>query len=637
MELDRINILPDRVANQIAAGEVVERPASVVKELMENAVDAGSHSITVNYRDGGKTLIQVADDGCGMSETDARMAFERHATSKIRALEDIYHLVSFGFRGEALPSIASIAEVEVRTRMHDQDLGTQVIIHGGRFLSQEPVQTPFGTQFLIKNLFYNTPARRNFLKETSTESKRIRDEFLRVALCNPDIAFSLYDNDVLIANLPATNLRQRIVSAIGGKKIAQNLLEVSVDTSLVRIEGFVGQPNYAKKNNPEQYLFVNGRFFRSNYLRKAILQAYEKLIAPETQPSYFLYLTIDPQRIDVNVHPQKTEVKFENESAIWQFINAAVRETLGKQGVVPLMDFDMDQSIEIPVYRDNGNLRIPDPDFRPDFNPFEEEARSFNPSKGSEWAPTSTHKQASAPQYWERLYEIPTEKIIDSSAVHNAVNEFDEFDSSVKEFIDGDEEPVQSRIEWNDENTLHQTFVPFGERYCAVPVEHGLALIDLRRAREQVLYEQYMRMMHNGSSASQQMLFPEHIDLSREEATALKEILPELEAAGFELTVGEDCADISGIPGTLPAGSLEKTLHELTDTFLETRKLPLQQQQERMAAIMAHNGAATANDEKSIRRLLNELSECDNCNYTPNGKPISIFLSDDEMDRRFNP
>ena len=359
------------------------------------------------------------------------------------------------------------------------------------------------------------------------------------------------------------------------------------------------------------------------------------MIAPETQPSYFLYLTVDPERIDVNVHPQKTEVKFENESAIWQFINAAVRETLGKQGVVPLMDFDMDQSIDIPVYRDNGNFRIPDPDYRPDFNPFEEEERSFNPSKSSEWAPSS-HKQSSAPQYWERLYEIPTEKIIDPESVHTP-DDFDEFDSSVKEFIEGDDEPVQSRFEWKDEGALHRMFIPFGERYCAVPVEQGLALIDLRRAREQVLYEQYLRMMHNGSSASQQMLFPEHVDLSREEATALREILPELEAAGFELTIEETGANISGIPGTLPAGSLEKTLHELTDTYLETGKLPLQQQQERMAAVMARNGAFVATDEKSIRQLLNELSECDNCNYTPNGKPISILLSEDEMNRRFNP
>ena len=631
----KIQLLDQKTIDNIAAGEVIERPASVVKELVENAIDAGANAVTVEIKDGGMTLIRVTDNGCGIPSDQVRTAFLRHATSKIQSVEDLMTVSSLGFRGEALSSISAVAQVELVTKTAEGFSGVSYKIYGGQEEDFSDIGAPDGTTFLVKNLFYNTPARRNFLKETSTESKRIRDEFLRVALCNPDISFSLYDNDVLIANLPATNLRQRIVSAIGGKKIAQNLLEVSVDTSLVRIEGFVGQPNYAKKNNPEQYLFVNGRFFRSNYLRKAILQAYEKLIAPETQPSYFLYLTVDPERIDVNVHPQKTEVKFENESAIWQFINAAVRETLGKQGVVPLMDFDMDQSIDIPVYRDNGNFRIPDPNYRPDFNPFEEEERSFNPSKSSEWAPSS-HKQSSAPQYWERLYEIPTEKIIDPESVHTP-DDFDEFDSSVKEFIEGDDEPVQSRFEWKDEGALHRMFIPFGERYCAVPVEQGLALIDLRRAREQVLYEQYLRMMHNGSSASQQMLFPEHVDLSREEATALREILPELEAAGFELTIEETGANISGIPGTLPAGSLEKTLHELTDTYLETGKLPLQQQQERMAAVMARNGAFVATDEKSIRQLLNELSECDNCNYTPNGKPISILLSEDEMNRRFNP
>ena len=348
MENDKIRVLPDGVANQIAAGEVVGRPASVVKELMENSVDAGSRTITVNYKDGGRSLIQVVDDGCGMSETDARLAFERHATSKIRRAEDLYQLASFGFRGEALPSVASVAEVELRTRTADREIGTQVVIHGGRFVSQEPVQTAVGTQFLVKNLFYNTPARRRFLKEANVEGRHIRSEFLRVALCNPEVAFSLYDNDVLIATLPASNLRQRIVSAIGGKDIAKNLLEVGADTSIVRIEGFVGRPSAAKKTNREQYLFVNGRYFSSPYFRKAILQAYEKLIAPDTQPSYFLYLTIDPQRIDVNVHPQKTEIKFDDEQAVWQIFNAAVRESLGRLGVVPMMDFEMDSSIDIP-------------------------------------------------------------------------------------------------------------------------------------------------------------------------------------------------------------------------------------------------------------------------------------------------
>ena len=288
MENDRIRVLPDGIANQIAAGEVVGRPASVVKELMENAVDAGSTSVTVNYREGGRASIQVVDNGCGMSQTDARLAFERHATSKIREASDLYRLRSFGFRGEALPSIASVAEVELRTRTPQDELGTQVTIHGGRFVSQEPVQTPQGTQFMVRNLFYNTPARRRFLKEPSVEARHIRTEYLRVALCNPSVAFSLYDSDTLVSTLPPANLRQRIVAAIGGKDIAKNLLEVSVDTSMVRVEGFVGRPSAAKKTNKEQYMFVNGRYFSSPYFRKAVLQAYEKLVAPDTQPAYCL-------------------------------------------------------------------------------------------------------------------------------------------------------------------------------------------------------------------------------------------------------------------------------------------------------------------------------------------------------------
>ena len=300
------------------------------------------------------------------------------------------------------------------------------------------------------------------------------------------------------------------------------------------------------------------------------------------------------------------------------------------------MDFDMDRSIDIPVYRDTGNFRIPDPDFRPDFNPFNEEAASSSKTY-HEFESVSHGSKQSAPQYWEQLYEIPTEKIIDPHSSHSSPDGFDEFDSSVKEFIEGEDEPVQNRLEWDGENTAHRDFVSFGERYCAVRTENGLILTDLRRAREQVLYEQYLRMMHNGSSASQQLLFPEHIDLSNEETAALKAILPELEAAGFEATIEENHAVVSGIPGTLAAGSLEKTIHELTNTFLETGKLPVRQQQERMAAIMARNGACGITGEEGIRQTLNELSECDNCNYTPNGKPISICITDEELHRRFNP
>ena len=437
MENDKIRVLPDGVANQIAAGEVVGRPASVVKELMENAVDAGSTVVTVNYRDGGKSLIQVVDNGCGMSDTDARLAFERHATSKIRSADDLYRLHSFGFRGEALPSIASVAEVELRTRTPYGELGTKVCIHGGRFQSQEPVQMPQGTQFSVKNLFYNTPARRRFLKEASVEARHIRTEFQRVALCNPGIAFTLCDGDAPLVQLPATNLRQRIVSAVGGREIAKNLLEVSVDTSMVRVEGFVGRPSAAKKTNREQFLFVNGRYFQSSYFRKAVLQAYDKLIPSDTQPSYFLYITIDPERIDVNVHPQKTEIRFDDEQALWQIFNAAVREALGKTGVVPLMDFEIDPSIDIPVARKGVIYREPDLGVDPSFNPFDEERKTSGADRPF---PAYGRGRESRDRVsdWEQLYEVDSQAIFPTDkSGETGADRLVEFDSDELEYIEG--------------------------------------------------------------------------------------------------------------------------------------------------------------------------------------------------------
>ena len=345
---DKIRLLPEVVANQIAAGEVVNRPASVVKEMMENAIDAGATSVKVNFRDGGKDLIQIVDDGCGMSPIAARMAFDRHATSKIGAVEDIYALHTFGFRGEALASIAAVAQVELRTRQAGDEVGTQTEINGGQFAAQNPVMCPVGSQFFVRNLFYNVPARRRFLDKSTTSASQIKSEFQRIALCNPQIGFELYANAAPVYTLQASSLAGRIVDVVG-RHIKQNLLEVEADTSIARIEGYIGRPAAAKKRNTEQYLFVNGRFFKSSYLTSAILKAYEKLIPENCQPSYFLFLTIDPGRIDVNVHPQKTEVKFADEEAVWQIINAAVRETLAKTGAVPLMDFDRDGVVEIPV------------------------------------------------------------------------------------------------------------------------------------------------------------------------------------------------------------------------------------------------------------------------------------------------
>ena len=369
---DRIKLLPEVVANQIAAGEVVNRPSSVVKEMMENAIDAGARSVKVNFRDGGKELIQIVDDGCGMSPIDARMAFDRHATSKIGAVEDIYALHTFGFRGEALASIAAVSQVELRTRQAGDEVGTQTEINGGQFAAQNPVMCPVGSQFFVRNLFYNVPARRRFLDKSTTSASQIKAEFQRIALCNPQIAFELYANDAPVYTLQAGSLAGRIVDVVG-RHIKQNLLEVEADTSIACIEGYIGRPAAAKKRNTEQYLFVNGRFFKSTYLTSAILKAYEKLIPESCQPSYFLYLTLDPGRIDVNVHPQKTEVKFADEEAVWQIVNAAVRETLAKTGAVPLMDFDRDSPVEIPVLQKGAVYSEPLAMSNSDYNPFREE------------------------------------------------------------------------------------------------------------------------------------------------------------------------------------------------------------------------------------------------------------------------
>ena len=368
---DRIKLLPDVVANQIAAGEVVNRPSSVVKEMMENAIDAGAHTVTVNARDGGRELIQIVDDGCGMSPMDARMAFDRHATSKIASVEDIYALHTFGFRGEALASIAAVAQVELRTRQEGDEVGTQTSVNGGKFQSQEPVMCPAGSQFYVRNLFYNVPARRRFLEKSTASSKQIKAEFKRVALCNPAVAFELYDNDVPVYRLQPTSLAGRIVDVVG-RHIKPNLLEVAADTSIVRVDGFVGRPAAAKKSNAEQYFFVNGRYFSDQYLRKAVLKAYEKLIPDTCFPSYFIFLTIDPERIDVNVHPQKIEVKFDDKEAVWEIIHAAVRNTLGKTGAVPMMDFTAEGRIEIPVARQGAVYDEPAAMVNEHYNPFAE-------------------------------------------------------------------------------------------------------------------------------------------------------------------------------------------------------------------------------------------------------------------------
>ena len=632
---DRIRLLPDSVSNQIAAGEVVNRPASVVKEMMENAVDAGAHNVTVNFRDGGKELIQVVDDGCGMSPIDARLAFDRHATSKISRVDDIYTLTTFGFRGEALASIAAVAEVQLRTRQHEDELGTQIEIAGGAFRSQQVVSCPPGTQFVVRNLFYNVPARRRFLDKSATEARHITAEFQRVVLCHPEIAFQLYNNDAPLYNLPSASFRQRIVGVIG-KHIANNLLEVGADTSIVQISGFVGRPSASKQTNRDQFLFVNGRYFKSAYFHKAILQAYENLIPAGTQPSYFLYLKIDPERIDVNVHPQKIEIKFDDNNAVWQIINAAVRESLGKLGMVPMMDFDVDTSVEIPVYRKGMPVRSPEVVPNPDFNPFNEDYGSQ-----SEIGQLRKEGHSSAVSRPVTAQESKIREDIAVSEEMYPVSDADaetETDPQLMEFISGDE-AEQGLLEI-ESGSAFGPVIRLGQSYVVTTMAENVVVVDIRRAYEAVLYDRYMMMLGSGNSASQQLLFPERIPLSIDDYNLMKLFRDDLSAFGFDLEFGEDeyWVEVTGIPADFVSSAVEELLFDLLDGLREETRSPGELRRVRLASIMSRNGASAFSrnlGQEELEGLLSALAACGNSCYTPSGRPVMTVFQESEIKKRF--
>ena len=508
---DIIHLLPDSVANQIAAGEVIQRPASVIKELVENAIDAGASQIRINIKDAGRTLIQIIDNGSGMSDTDARMSFERHATSKIKSANDIFAIRTMGFRGEALASIAAIADVELRTKEHDKDLGTFIHISGSVIISQEPISCDNGTNFQIKNLFFNVPARRKFLKSNPAELKHIINEVQRVALANPEISITLHHNGSSIYELNGSNKRVRIVSMFG-KSINQSLVPIDTETSLAKITGYIGQPQHAKKKMGEQFFFVNQRFMKHPYFHRAIMQAYEKILPPDAIPSYFIYFDINPADIDVNIHPTKTEIKFENESAIWQILHASVREALGKFNVVPSIDFDQAGSVDIPMpLHDFSEVTIPEIKVNPNYNPFETSTPTKNYSGGSSSSSYRPREQA-VPGNWQSLYK-GLEKETHTSEIP----------------ID---EPVQFRME-EQQNT--KISVQFKNKYILTPVKSGLMVIDQKRAHERILYERLMQVLESHEVASQQHLFPETFELNASDATLLTSILPDLRALGFDV------------------------------------------------------------------------------------------------------
>ncbi len=644
---DRIQLLPEVVANQIAAGEVVNRPASVVKEMMENAIDAGASCVKVNFRDGGKELIQIVDDGCGMSALDARMAFDRHATSKIRSVEDIYRLHTFGFRGEALASIAAVSQVELRTRQAEDELGTVTEIHGGAFLSQQPVVCPVGSQFFVRNLFYNVPARRRFLEKSTTSAKQIKSEFQRVALCHPEVAFELYANDAPIYQLPVASLATRIVDLMG-RSIKQNLLEVDASTSIASLKGYIGRPAAAKQRNQEQYLFVNGRYFKSPYLVSALLRAYDKLIPPTAQPSYFLFLEIDPSRIDVNIHPQKTEVKFADEEAVWQILNAAVRETLAKSGVVPMMDFDQEQSVDIPVMQQGAIYGEPSAVLNTDYNPFSDsyidpsapdpnqDYRGFDvPYSGgmerSVLSDSAMPMPSSRPASFRPAMPFAggEEEFEDFRSMASipagggiVMPAMDHLDEEFVEIASGGEEQTAMALQSKPE---FRRPLALGGALAVALTDNGPLLIDLRRAQERVLFESYRAMTRTTHGVSQQLLFAEELLFSKEEYALLVEHEVELASLGFDLRFeAKERVLVQGLPAEMAVEELESVLYELLTLFGEPG-LSRERCGERTAMVLATSGArrmATMPSEEQLKALLEQLAEVENYSFSPSGKPI---------------
>ncbi|MBR5201299.1 MAG: DNA mismatch repair endonuclease MutL [Alistipes sp.] len=640
--MDRIKLLPEIVANQIAAGEVVNAPSNVVKEMMENSIDAGSKCVRVNFRNGGKDMIQIVDDGIGMSMMDARMAFDRHATSKIRSIEDVYQLHTFGFRGEALASIAAVAEVELRTRREEDELGTLTEISGGEFRSQTPISCSKGSQFVVRNLFYNVPSRRKFIDgDNSRLASQIKSEFQRVALCNPEVEFELRQNDTPVYMLPSTNRRGRIVDIVG-KHIRQNLLDVEVDTSVVRIEGFVGRPAAAKKRNNEQYLFVNGRYFYSQAMQRTIVRAYEKLIPEGCMPSYFIYLTVDPERVDVNVHPQKTTVKFADTDVILEILQAAIRETLAKTGAVPQMDFSAEGQVDIPVFSGERQVyREPRSSTNVSYNPFMEEYIDPTapmpdvPFTGFDVPFEGAAAKGGAQRGMSAVTEVAEEFAIHTSTMGSMAS------GSVMEFIDEEAECEESLFDIVSSSMQSVEVPTFGEcisvggGYVVATYGCRSVVVSLRRAKERIMFEEVLRAMKGGAVATQRMFFAEELVLSLEEYALMEEHATEFAAMGFEIEyLGEGRISVMGRPAVLEASTpLDELIYELLHG-IDNGDMPLERERERMAELMARRGSAGyGKGVKSAEalELLHRLEKCANPSFTHSGTPIMAELTVDEL------
>lgn len=640
--MDRIKLLPEIVANQIAAGEVVNAPSNVVKEMMENSIDAGARTVRVNFRNGGKDLIQIVDDGCGMSAMDARMAFDRHATSKISSIEDVYKLHTFGFRGEALASISAVAEVELRTRRNDDELGTLTVIAGGEFRSQTPIACSCGSQFVVRNLFYNVPSRRKFIDgDNSRLASQIRSEFVRVAMCNPDVEFELRQNDTLVYSLLPTSRRGRIIDIVG-KHIKQNLLDVEVDTSLVHIEGFVGRPQAAKKRNNEQYLFVNGRYFNSIQMQRAIVRAYEKLIPEGCMPSYFIYLTVDPERVDVNVHPQKTTVKFADNDVILEILQAAVRETLAKTGAVPMMDFSDEGRLNIPVLeREQRVFEMPKTHTNQSYNPFA--AEYIDPTAPMPDVPfTGFDVPYEEPKASGRVTPSRPSVVEECEEVYT-LQSSSSFVPSTIEYIDEEEVAQEQEFDFIESESKVEVR-SFGEAmalpggYAVAMYGESLVVVHLRRAKERILYDDIFASLVAGAAPSQRMFFPEELTLSIEEYQLMESHATEFAALGFEVEYqGEGRISVMGRPAMVDMSMpLDELIYDLLQG-IDDGRLPLEDEQSRLAEVMARRGSQ--NYGRGLRTtdvevLLKRLETCKNTNFSPSGAPIMAEITMAELQAR---
>ena len=599
---DIIKLLPDSVANQIAAGEVIQRPASVVKELIENSVDSGAKNILVIIKDSGKTLIQVIDDGTGMSETDARLSFERHSTSKITTAQDLFAISTKGFRGEALASIAAVSMVELKTRREEDEAGTLIIISGSKVGKQEPCSCPKGSNFAVKNLFFNIPARRKFLKSDNTEIRHIVNEFQKVTLAHPDLTFSLQHNDTEIYNLAAGNCRQRIVGVFG-KQINKDLITLETETSLISIKGFIGKPENARRIYGEQFFFVNKRFMKHPYFHKAVVEAYQNILPPEAIPSYFIFMEADPASIDINIHPTKTEIKFEEERSIWQILMASVREALGRFNIVPSLDFENEGLIDIPV--SSSSPFMPEPpniEINTRYNPFETE-ELFRKKQGFI---ERFERENSA--NWDILY----------SALEKE-NENPENEEKIRE--------------------AQRRFFQIKNKYIVCPVKSGFMLIDQKRAHERILYEKFLECLSSNRPASQTDMFPVTMELNPADIFVFKEIEDDLFLLGFRIKyVGENKLIINGVPSGGITSNPVEMMEILLEQYKSTQNDPSTGATEKIAAAMAGASAIAYGKplaQNEMENLFDTLFGCSSPNYSPTGKPVISIITIEEIDKRF--